>query len=274
MPIFSETDYLYDWLSCIIDQRIYFGPFPNQIMANRLFNEKFDIILDLTMPKEEPSYFCLAEYHSFPIVDNSFPVCTVSYCKMISFLKMKFASGKKIYIHCRGGHGRSSMTCVSLVCNIFAYDLRRSIEYVNEAHNKREVLRNKWRKRISPFNYDQFVFLTKVHKNIYLNLYRPNKYYNWMLSAKPVRYVTAWCPTERFYPNLYELCKDPDIFYDDKFCSCFSFFYNLFANEKFKLQLTYLKQIVITDSEFPLFDEIVISAMRMARDMYTFSNFL
>ena len=239
MLIFTESDHLYDWISCIVEQRIYFGPFPNQVMADQLFKEKFNLIVDLTMPGEEPPYYCPVEYHAFPIVDNNFPVCTASYCRMITFLKMQFTIGKKIYIHCRGGHGRSSM--------------------------------NKWRKRRSPFNYDQFIFLTKVHKNIYLNLYRPNKYYNWMISSKPVRYVTVWCPTDRFYPNLYELCKDPNIFYDDKFCSCFSFFYNLFSNEQLKLQLTYLKQIVITDSDFPLFNEIVNSAIRMVRDMYSYT---
>jgi hypothetical protein len=270
MLVFSQNDYLYDWVSCIYDHKIYFGPFPNQVMAERLIDEGFNVILNLTMPDEEPPYFLpyFVRYYFFPIQDNSFPVCGLSYCSMISRIKKEFASGKKIYIHCRGGHGRSSMTCVSLVASLFSYDLRRAIEYVNESHNQREVLRNKWRKRKSPFNYDQFIFLTKMHKNIYLNLCRPNKYYQWLLSDEKVQYVTVWAATNLYYPNILELCRDPDIFYDDKFCSLFSFLYKKFSvkDDKFKLHLTYLKRFVVTDSDCPLFTELFDDAVRMVRD--------
>ena len=268
MLVFSENDHLYDWLSCIYPNRIYFGPFPNQLMISSLVEEGFNLIVDLTIPEEELLYYCPypLQYYPFPIHDNSFPSCNISYCHFITQLKVQFRLGKKMYIHCRGGHGRSSMTCVSLVMSLFSYDLRQSIEYVNDSHNQREVLRNKWRKRRSPFNYEQFVFLTRMHKNIYLNLFRGNKYYHWLVSGKPVQYVTVWGPTKRYYHNLYELCQDPDIFYDDKFCSFFTFFYQLLNNERDKLHLTYLKRFIVTDSKNPLFDELLDSAVRMVRD--------
>ena len=273
MFIFSEEDYLYDWISCLYDKRLYFGPFPNQMMADQLVLEGFNVIVNLTMPNEEPIYVLpyFIHYYCLPIQDNSYPICHISYCKLISRLKMDFCSGKKIYIHCRGGHGRSSMTSVSLIANLFSYDLRRSIEYVNESHNQREVLRNKWRKRRSPFNYEQFIFLTKMHKNIYLNLNHPNKYYHWLLPSlnEPVPYITAWCcPSKRLYRNIYELCNDPTIFYDDKFCSMFSFLYKRLEPLTFKLKITYMKQFVVTDSNSPLFNELFDSVVRMIRDIY------
>jgi hypothetical protein len=278
MFIFTEQDYLYDWISVLYKDHIYFGPFPNQVMIDRMIQEGFNVIVNLTMPEEEPLYVLPyhTRYYCFPIEDNHYPFSPEAYCRLISRLKMDVCCGKKLYIHCRGGHGRSSMTSVSLVCNLFNYDLRHAIAYVNDSHNQREVLRNKWRKRKSPFNYDQFIFLTKMHKNIYLNVCDYNRYYQWLLPSvcEPVQYITMWSATNRYYQNIYDLCSDDTIFYDDKFCSLFSFLYqrimtNIGADgETFynKLQYTYLKRFIVTDSAYPFFNSLFDDVMRMVRD--------
>ena len=51
MYLFKETDHIYDWISCL-NENIYFGPFPNQLMIDRLQDEKFDLIVNLTQDDE------------------------------------------------------------------------------------------------------------------------------------------------------------------------------------------------------------------------------
>ena len=181
MSAFQAEDHLYDWISCLLTDHLYFGPFPNQAMMDRLGKEGFTVILNLTIPGEEGVYYLPegVDYMSYPIPDNRFPLCIPSYAKMITRLKYRCLTDK-VYVHCRGGHGRSGMTCVSIIYSLLPYDLRESIAIVNQSHNERGVLRNKWKKRNSPFNYEQFTFLSRIHKNIYINMNRPNKYYHWL----------------------------------------------------------------------------------------------
>ena len=91
-----------------------------------------------------------------------------------------------------------------------------------------------------------------------------------MLSMfEKVRYTTVWCPTNRFYPNVYDICRDGDIFYDDKFCSLFSFFSEKFKGqeETVRVHLTYLNRIVVTDAdECPIFSDLFDDSFRMMRD--------
>ena len=52
MYLFKENDIVYNWISCLIPDRIYFGPFPNQLLIDRLLDEKFDLIVNLTCEDE------------------------------------------------------------------------------------------------------------------------------------------------------------------------------------------------------------------------------
>jgi len=52
MYSFKLEDNIYDWISCIENNRLYFGPFPNQLMIDRLLEEKFNLIVNLTMENE------------------------------------------------------------------------------------------------------------------------------------------------------------------------------------------------------------------------------
>ena len=45
MNRFKKTSYLYDWISCVIPDRIYFGPLPNDYMIEQLKEKKFNLFL-------------------------------------------------------------------------------------------------------------------------------------------------------------------------------------------------------------------------------------
>jgi hypothetical protein len=180
MYTFKENDILYDWISVIVPDRIYFGPYPSQYMVDKILQENFDLIVDLTDSKEPDTVRYRIEnknYMTFPIPDNSFPTDPVDFCKFILTLNEYQINNKKIYIHCRGGHGRSSMTTISLMC-VSGIDFRSSVDSVIKSHNTRVILRPKWKRR-SPLNYLQFNFLTKIHKDLYINL-RGSGYYGWL----------------------------------------------------------------------------------------------
>lgn len=237
---FQEDDAVYDWISCLMPDHLYFGPFPNQKMIDALHREGFDVILNLTIPGEEKAYALPegVEYICYPIPDNRFPLWISSYTRMITQMKYKCLS-HKVYIHCRGGHGRSGMVSTSIVYAIYPYDLRESITFVNQAHNDREILRKKWKKRNSPFNYDQYTFLLKIHKNIYINTTRANKYYEWLYPVLADG-TTTLCQSYVDHTSFEKMYQEIEA-------------YLLDPKNKIRLYQTHLKKIVITDSPYPEF---------------------
>jgi len=251
MYSFKQEDNIYDWISCLDSNRLYFGPFPNQIMIDKLLEEKFDIIVNLTMENEtvfsmEDSSYKIpkSKYIHYPIIDNDIPQCSVSYCSFITKLKKLYEEGMKIYIHCRGGHGRSGMVSTSLLIVLKPEkSIKEIIEDVNNSHTSRIILRDKWKSKTTPFNYSQCSFLMKVHKNIYINI--QNKYYSWLIFNEKIEYND-----QKFY-NIYDFFINNKITQTEKEEFLRTYFNNKVLSNKetqYKLRLTYLKRIVLTDS--------------------------
>jgi len=182
MNRFKNTSSLYEWISCAVPDRVYFGPLPNEYMLEQLKKNRFNLIVNLT----ENAYDIKSDPDSsiqvihYPIVDNSVPTDIHDYCRFIVDLKRAFDDKtNKIYIHCRAGHSRSSMVMVSLLFCIYNDELKDIVNKVIECHRNRKRLRDVWRYR-SPFNYKQFMFLCAVHKNVYVNIGADSKLYNWL----------------------------------------------------------------------------------------------
>jgi len=269
MFLFEEEDSLYDWVSCLIPDRFYFGPFPNQRMMNRLAGNGFNVIVNLTHTGEQELYRIVdappgfperpVEIISYPIDDHSIPNSPETYCKLITTIKERYLSGKKIYLHCRGGHGRSSMVAVSAIYTILPYEFHEAVSYVNECHLLRPNLRAKWKKKRSPFNTTQYQFLSKIHKNIYLNYINTdrNHYYEWLIYTDPIT-TRVECnqqnqKNEKYnvYPSLLDLYNDTTRTYEQK-CKILSVFLEtkmILHNILPKLRLTYLKKFVLADCD-------------------------
>lgn len=251
MYSFKEEDNIYDWISCV-DSKLYFGPFPNQLMITKLLNNKFDIIVNLTMENETVLSFDNSSYKipkskyiHYPIVDNNIPQCSVSYCSFITKLKRLYENGMKIYIHCRGGHGRSGMTSTSLLALLNPdKSIKEIIEEINHSHTKRVILRDKWKSKNTPFNYAQYSFIMKIHKYIYINI--QNKYYSWLIFNEKIEY------NQQIFYNIYDFFINDKIAQKEKEEFLRNYFNNKILSNKdiqYKLRLTYLKKIVLTDSD-------------------------
>jgi hypothetical protein len=271
MYSFKTTDNIYDWTSCLIKDRLYFGPFPNQNMIDCLFKENFDFIVNLTMDneniftdyfndeingidgfsginmKEETQTYKVQKnkYISYQIKDNDTPECPQSYCYFIIKLKNLYLKDKKIYIHCRGGHGRSGMVSVSLLLSIFPEkNIKEAIEFVNQSHIDRINLRKKWKNKKTPFNYNQFLFLLKIHKNIYIN--NANKYYNWLIFNDSILY------NDKKYDSIYSFYTEQILDKEIKLEQIKNYFRTKIKSNKdieYKFYLTYLKNVIITDCD-------------------------
>ena len=189
---FKKHSNLYEWISCVIPDRIYFGPMPNEYMLYELYDKKFTTIVNVTehayinpypslplFPPDGGGYSPGLDMLHFPIEDTSIPRNSMDYCVFIMKLKQIFDSGTKMYIHCLGGHSRSSMVIVSLLFCMYNEELKDIINKVIRYHRNRVKLRDIWQFR-SPFNYKQFSFLCMIHKNIYINLDADSKVYNWL----------------------------------------------------------------------------------------------
>jgi protein-tyrosine phosphatase len=222
MNRFKNTSSLYEWISCAIPDRVYFGPLPNEYMLEQLKKNRFNLIVNLT---EYIDSYDLSIYKDdirlihYPIVDNSVPKDMHDYCKFIVNLKHEFDDKtNKIYVHCRAGHSRSSMVMVSLLSCIYTDELKDIVNKVIECHQNRKRLRDVWRHR-SPFNYRQFMFLCAVHKNVYVNIGADSKMYNWLSPKNILININGYRTLEEYVNkhepnlniNLYELIKN-DIF--------------------------------------------------------------
>lgn len=276
MYSFKVEDDLYDWISCLEKDRLYFGPFPNQLMIDRLIEEKFDIIVNLTMDDEEvlkhiedkddiTGYkVSKNKYISYQIKDNDIPTCPISYCSFILKLYNLYKNNKKIYIHCRGGHGRSGMVSTSLMLTISPEkNIKDVIDDVNKSHINRVILRDKWKNKNTPFNYNQYSFLLKIHKNIYINI--NNRYYGWLIFNDNVNYNDT-----NFY-NIYDFFINENIDIDSKLRFLKQYFTDKINTNKdieCKLCLTYLRRIVLTDCPDKSFCDMYSKFLYDIRDSF------
>ena len=155
-----------EYCSYFIREKAIFGSFPDQNSVNILENEGVRYFLDLTFHDEKKivPYVTNYKYIHFPIHDQNIPDDSLQFCKLIikvSRYIRNMTAGEKLYIHCKGGHGRSGIVVACILCYIFGLTPYESIKYTSMCHNNRKVMRDRWRKIGSPQTYAQKKF---VHK--------------------------------------------------------------------------------------------------------------
>lgn len=134
----------------ILNEKIYFGPYPNKQLLNRLKKkEEITTIIDLTTPREilkKDRYIASDfgfEQYKFSIPDRKFPSNILKFKTFITSLLNLYFRGKKIYIHCRGGHGRVGIVSIILIQRIKNLSVEDAIKYVKDIHSKRKNLKPK-----------------------------------------------------------------------------------------------------------------------------------
>ena len=150
--------------SYFIKDKAIFGGFPTQLIVEELEKEGIIYFIDLTFPNEKniKPYVTNHNYISFPIKDGFYPENNIEFANFIINLKNIISNLKnkeKIYIHCKGGHGRSGIVVSVLLCQLFGFTPEQSLEQTTKFHNSRLIMKDKWRKIGSPQTHNQKKFV-------------------------------------------------------------------------------------------------------------------
>lgn len=194
--------------SWFVEGRALFGGFPNQDRVKHLERIGVKVFVDLTSPAEEgivPYTLTSSNRISFVMQDHSIPsewkayaMFIVGLCKLIESLKQ----GELIYLHCRGGHGRSGVVVASVFCygltllnigstagevggvHTLKLSPAESLELTNRCHNNRLEMRLKWREIGSPQTKRQKSFIHHFFKPLRFGPHHNPELFHTVLSTR------------------------------------------------------------------------------------------
>ena len=160
-----------DRSSFFIKDRGMFGSFPNQESVNELEEKGVRYFVDLTFATERKiiPYKTNHKYISYPIKDRRAPINYIKFaCFVLKLVDIIFnlEQNELLYLHCKGGHGRSGVVVSVLLCHIFGLTPEQALEHTTLYHSKRRVMRDKWRKIGSPQTYEQKKFIYRFCKEL------------------------------------------------------------------------------------------------------------
>lgn len=143
-----------------------FGPYPTAEQVLKLESMGVKYFIDLTTSYEKINrYKCNVKYISYPIRDNSIPENPDSFIDFLKFIISiieNLNSQEKIYIHCRGGHGRSGMVVACLLCILEDLDSSKSITLTTRFHSLRPTIKEKWINKDCPNIKSQQDFIKRL----------------------------------------------------------------------------------------------------------------
>jgi len=155
--------------SYFIKDKALFGSFPNQDTVEYLESIGVRYFIDLTEYNEHKTtpYITKYNYVKYPILDRKIPEKWCSFAKLIisiSKIIRNLDKNEKIYIHCKGGHGRSGIVVASILCYYYNISAEESIRKTGKFHQDRKEMKEKWRTLGSPQGKKQKDFIYKFFK--------------------------------------------------------------------------------------------------------------
>ncbi len=158
----------------------YFGGYPTKDHFQQLVENDFTYFIDLTTLRErqrlEYDYSLDIPHHknlfyiNFSIVDNNIPYSPRLYIEFLDFLSKIFQTKEKIYIHCKGGHGRSSLLVASILCYLFLYQPVEAFTKTKQYHDSRPNLKTKYKGISCPQLYSQRKFIIDLYQSMSKNI--------------------------------------------------------------------------------------------------------
>ena len=159
--------------SYFIENKALFGSYPTQKSIDELEKNgvKYFINLTYNIEKKITPYKTNYIYINYPIHDQGVPKDIKSFSKFILNIVTIINSLKNnelIYIHCKGGHGRSGLVVACLLCYIYNLHPKNALLQTKHYHNNRPVMNHKWRLIGSPQTIEQKNFVYKFFKPLIL----------------------------------------------------------------------------------------------------------
>ena len=171
-----------DRCSYFIDDISLFGSYPTQEFADYLQETlEIEYFIDLTEEDDKNITKYMVKDNvkkiNYPIKDKDVPNNTRTFSSFILNLISIVKNKKKIYIHCRGGHGRSGIVVACLMKIYYDITVDKALDLTYECHQKRRVMRDKWRQIGSPQTYSQKKFVRDLFTPICYNNYNIDNNY-------------------------------------------------------------------------------------------------
>lgn len=163
-----------DKCSYFIENLALFGSSPCQEFVNYLEDELgIKYFVDLTYENEHniESYTTRYTKIRHPIKDQKIPTNRLEFCKLILSLVEILKRGGKMYVHCKGGHGRSGVVVAGIIGVFYGVSAEKALDMTRDSHQKRKTMRDRWRAIGSPQTYAQKEFIRNLFYPIYYNTY-------------------------------------------------------------------------------------------------------
>ena len=172
--------------SYFIENKALFGSFPDQTQVSELEHNGVRIFIDLTVPGESKTspYTTKYQYINYPIEDHKIPTDWISFSELvitITNLIKKLEDDEKIYIHCKGGHGRSGIVVACILCYYYGISPNEALQKTTHFHSRRPEMQDKWRRIGSPQGKRQKDF---VHRFFHVIRYNENFYQEFENTSK------------------------------------------------------------------------------------------
>ena len=139
-----------EFSASLYNNMIVFGKYPSQEELDTVGADFVGalIVVDLTADGEITSGMYDSPRVRFPIKDRRAvePHRYPELRDLVVFLSQKVLSGRRIYIHCRGGHGRSGMIAALVYKRVTKCTGEEALKMVYDAHQQRTVMKPKFRK--------------------------------------------------------------------------------------------------------------------------------
>ncbi len=155
--------------SYFIKDKALFGSYPNKNTVKELEDMGVVCFVNLTQKNEKniEEYTTTKNILRYTIEDRSVPANLETYSTFLIRLGTiirNLRDNEKIYVHCKGGHGRSGVLVACVLCYMFKLSAYESLMYTSQCHNNRLMMRDKWRKIGSPQTYLQKKFVHTFFK--------------------------------------------------------------------------------------------------------------
>lgn len=163
-----------DTCSYFISNKALFGSMPNNETVKELEKLGVRYFVNLTSSKETLTTPYKTEFPilQYPIPDRKIPKDYFSFAQFVYklYLKVKnLPDNEKLYIHCKGGHGRSGIVVACILCLYLKIPPEVALDLTKLYHQQRKTMREKWRRIGSPQTYPQKEFVKKLFEPFYFN---------------------------------------------------------------------------------------------------------
>lgn len=160
--------------SCEFAPFARFGSYPYSHSLTELWNEGTRVFVDVTCGAEEqtPPYDDVlaqisdgrAQRLAFPIPDMKSPADSdlPMFSRLVDIIceALRAApSPRPVYIHCRGGHGRSALVAACVLIRLHGMSSEEALEAVDAAHDTRLRMRRDMREIGAPQTRSQVAFV-------------------------------------------------------------------------------------------------------------------